>query len=220
MTLRTRTTASFSAIALCAATAGLLPACELSGMATFGGLNTGGSATNTGVMTATNLTVVHTTPVAPYSTRTRTSRRNGIYVAGSRPSGAPAAPVSGTTPAPATQPGQPTSGQPSSGDAIPTVSQPTLFGDNNADPNALMGEVYFVAPGTKSIPDFNQLGLSGVLYTSSLNIPPNNFTSGFPGIGGRSDWFAIRYEGPLTVTTPAIYDLRLLSDDGAISMTL
>ena len=53
------------------------------------------------------------------------------------------------------------------------------------------------------------------MFTKSLGIAPQTFEGNFPGVGTRPEWFAVRYEGPLTVTTEGDYQLRMVSDDGA-----
>jgi flagellar basal body rod protein FlgG len=53
-------------------------------------------------------------------------------------------------------------------------------------------------------------------YTDVLNVEPRTFTEGFPGVGDRIEWFAIRYRGKFKVESADYYTFRLLSDDGSI----
>jgi hypothetical protein len=97
----------------------------------------------------------------------------------------------------------------------PVVSGATAFGDNVADAESFMGSIYFLPPDTQKLPDFSKLNPSGNLFTKSFNVQDRDFTLGFPGVDARSEFFGIVYDGPLTVTKEGIYELRLVSDDGA-----
>ena len=55
----------------------------------------------------------------------------------------------------------------------------------------------------------------GSIYTTSLNIPPQNFMEGFPGVTKRFEWFAIVYTGRIWITNPGAYRFSLTSDDGS-----
>ena len=52
--------------------------------------------------------------------------------------------------------------------------------------------------------------------TSVFDIAPRRFTSGFPGVEQRVDWFGIDYHGRFKVRAADYYTFRLLSDDGAM----
>lgn len=62
---------------------------------------------------------------------------------------------------------------------------------------------------------FQALDPVAVIYTSSLNVPPRNFTEGFPGVTDRFEWFAIDYSGRFWVEKPGLYQFALTSDDGS-----
>jgi fibro-slime domain-containing protein len=55
----------------------------------------------------------------------------------------------------------------------------------------------------------------GAIYTSSLDIPPQDFKQGFPGVTKRFEWFAIDYTGRFWIDNPGKYSFSLLSDDGS-----
>jgi hypothetical protein len=78
-----------------------------------------------------------------------------------------------------------------------------------------MGSIYFLAPGATSMPDFSKSTPSGTLFAKTLDISPTKFESGFPGVDQRTEFFAIAYDAPLVVTNDAVYQLHLISDDGA-----
>jgi hypothetical protein len=100
-------------------------------------------------------------------------------------------------------------GQSSTSGSIPT------FGVTVVDAYGLRGQVYLIPEGTPWLPNFKKLKPIGALYTSSLNIPPRNFTEGFPGITNRFEWFAIDYTGRFWIDRPGKYQFSLLSDDGS-----
>jgi len=55
----------------------------------------------------------------------------------------------------------------------------------------------------------------GTIYTTSLNIPPQDFQQGFPGVSKRFEWFAIDYAGKFWIPKPGVYHFALTSDDGS-----
>jgi hypothetical protein len=96
------------------------------------------------------------------------------------------------------------------------VSSPIIFGNNVLDPAGFKGSVYWVDKTTTKIPALTSMQPAGFLFINQLNIAPQAFTSGFPGIDAtRKEYFAIRYEAPLVVSTEADYDFRVVADDGA-----
>ncbi len=55
----------------------------------------------------------------------------------------------------------------------------------------------------------------GTIYTTSLNVPPQDFEQGFPGVTNRFEWFAIDYSGRFWIENPGLYRFELTSDDGS-----
>jgi hypothetical protein len=98
---------------------------------------------------------------------------------------------------------------PQSQDEIPT------FGTTVVLPSGLKGEIYNLKNNTAKLPNFNHLKPVGEIYTNSLNIPPREFTSGFPGVTDRFEWFAIDYTGRFWIEKPGSYAFQLVSDDGS-----
>jgi hypothetical protein len=96
--------------------------------------------------------------------------------------------------------------------------EPTaIFGTTVIIPSGLRGSVYHIHHNTSRLPDFEKLKPAGTaaIYTSSLNVPPEDFREGFPGITKRAEWFAIDYRGRFWIEKPGMYRFSLLSDDGA-----
>lgn len=89
------------------------------------------------------------------------------------------------------------------------------FGSGAEDASSLKGDIYYLPESTSSLPDFSTLTPVGTIYTKILDIPQRSFTSGFPGITDRFEWFAIRYTGNFFVENEGKYLFRLVSDDGS-----
>jgi len=95
------------------------------------------------------------------------------------------------------------------------ASGAATFGTTVVIPSGLRGLVYYLRPGEAWLPDFSRLKPAGVIYTTSLNVPPQDFSLGFPGISNRYEWFAIDYTGRFWIQTPGEYQFSLTSDDGS-----
>jgi hypothetical protein len=89
------------------------------------------------------------------------------------------------------------------------------FGTTVVIPSGLEGRVYHIRHNTTKLPDFTKMKAVGSIYASSLNVPPQDFKLGFPGVTKRVEWFAIDYSGRFWVEKPGDYGFTLLSDDGA-----
>jgi PA14 domain len=89
------------------------------------------------------------------------------------------------------------------------------FGTTVVIPSGLHGTVYHIRHNTTKLPDFSRLKPAGSIYVSSLNIPPQDFKLGFPGVTKRTEWFAIDYTGRFWIEQPGEYVFSLTSDDGA-----
>jgi hypothetical protein len=89
------------------------------------------------------------------------------------------------------------------------------FGTTVVIPSGLEGRIYNIHHNTKQLPDFKKMKPVGTIYASQLNIPPQDFKLGFPGVTRRVEWFAIDYTGRFWVEKPGDYGFSLTSDDGA-----
>jgi hypothetical protein len=100
---------------------------------------------------------------------------------------------------------------------LATSQEPTaIFGTTVVIPSGLRGEIYYLPRNTETLADLSRLRPQGTIYTTSLNVPPQSFLIGFPGITKRFEWFAIDYSGKFWIETPGLYRFRLTSDDGAM----
>jgi hypothetical protein len=100
---------------------------------------------------------------------------------------------------------------------LPCLAQePTAtFGITVVIPSALEGRIYNIRHNTKRLPNFSKMKPVGTIYTTSLNIPPQDFQQGFPGVTKRFEWFAIDYKGRFWVEKAGAYGFSLTADDGA-----
>src|ERR1700722_16233896 len=89
------------------------------------------------------------------------------------------------------------------------------FGTTVVIPSGLQGEIYHISKFSKQLPNLDKKKAVGKIYTSSLNIPTQDFKAGFPGVTKRFEWFAIDYTGKFWIERPGPYRFVLTSDDGS-----
>jgi choice-of-anchor C domain-containing protein len=89
------------------------------------------------------------------------------------------------------------------------------FGSTTPLASALRGDIYFLESDTSRLPDFKQLRPVGTVYATELNITPRGFSTGFPGVTNRFEWFGIVYNGAFLIDRAGPYQFRVTSDDGA-----
>jgi hypothetical protein len=80
-----------------------------------------------------------------------------------------------------------------------------VFGTTVVIPSGLLGNIYYLPRNTATLADLPHLHPKGTIYTTSLNVPPQDFLIGFPGITQRFEWFAIDYSGKFWIETPGLY---------------
>lgn len=155
------------------------------------------------------------TPAAPAPPSpvksTGTARKLGKRSPGQATGPTPTPTSSNTAPAPTPT----TPPAPQSGPAV--VSGATIFGSGTVDTSGFKGNIYWVDKNTTKVPPLESMQPAGYLFTKEINVTPQTFSTGFPGVDpARKENFAIRYEAPLIVTADADYDFRLVAEDGAI----
>ena len=94
-------------------------------------------------------------------------------------------------------------------------AQEATFGTTVVISSGLRGDIYYLKPGSTKLPKFKRMKSVGVIYATVLNIRPRSFTSGFPGVTERFEWFAIDYNGRIWIEKPGEYRFHLVSDDGS-----
>lgn len=99
--------------------------------------------------------------------------------------------------------------------APPTPPQYT-FGTTVVSTTGLQGRVHLLKQNANRLPErMERMKPAGMIYTTSLNVWPQRFEEGFPGLTDRFEWFAIDYTGRFWVEEPGMYRFSLLSDDGS-----
>lgn len=89
------------------------------------------------------------------------------------------------------------------------------FGTTVVSSSGLQGRIYYIKENTEKLPRLERMRAVGTIYTTSLNVWPQHFDQGFPGISERFEWFAIDYTGKFWIEKDGQYRFSLLSDDGA-----
>ena len=92
---------------------------------------------------------------------------------------------------------------------------PYAFGTTVVSTTGLEGRIYLLKQKTQALPRFDRLKPVGTIYTNTLNVWPQRFDEGFPGITDRMEWFAIDYRGRFWIDGEGEYRFSLLSDDGS-----
>jgi hypothetical protein len=92
------------------------------------------------------------------------------------------------------------------------------FGTILPQPGAMCGDIYELAEGTSTLPDFWSLDPIGTVYAYQLDVPPqhNLISSAIPGATNRFEWFGVDYYGEFWIDEPGDYTFQLFSDDGAM----
>ncbi|HEY3886173.1 MAG TPA: OmpA family protein [Vicinamibacterales bacterium] len=94
-------------------------------------------------------------------------------------------------------------------------SKDAAFGTATKTVVSMEGKIYFLPAESEKLPDFATLKTQGSIYTDDWDIDARDFTSGFPGVTNRFEWFAIDYQGSIFVPVAGEYGFRLSSDDGS-----
>jgi hypothetical protein len=89
------------------------------------------------------------------------------------------------------------------------------FGTTVVLPSGLEGSIYHIRHNSTRLPELKKLKSVGKIYATELNVPPQDFQQGFPGVTKRFEWFAIDYTGRFWISKPGEYRFALTSDDGA-----
>ena len=112
--------------------------------------------------------------------------------------------------------GAASSGSGAKGDAK-DGGQGSAFGstvERRSEPS-FVAEIFFLDPSTKRLPDYSKLPAKGKIFAPKIDVEPQSFAKGFPGLTDRFEWFGLRYRGVFRAEKTGVYRFRLLSDDGA-----
>lgn len=90
------------------------------------------------------------------------------------------------------------------------------FGDRNWIGHGLEGKIYYLPENNSKLPaNFDTMKAEGTIYTKTIDVPNRSWSTGFPGVGNRFEWFAIVYKGIFKPKKAGRYSFRLSSDDGS-----
>ena len=99
-------------------------------------------------------------------------------------------------------------------DNLPFVTGPMgLLGSKASDQMIKKCDTLMMIGST--FPYVEYLPKEGAVKAVQIDIAPRNFAEGFPGLSGRTEWFAVEYRGTICTTRAGKYVFRVLSDDGA-----
>ena len=63
---------------------------------------------------------------------------------------------------------------------------PYVFGTTVVSSSGFQGKIYHLKDGTEGLPNFGDMKPLGTIYTDTLNVWPQQFSQGFPGVTGRN----------------------------------
>ena len=92
---------------------------------------------------------------------------------------------------------------------------PVKFGTTVVASSWFRGQIYHLHHWATKLPDFRKMRPVGSIYTPVLDVKPTMFSSGFPGVTNRYEFFGIDYTTRFWVGAPGRYRFALLADDGA-----
>jgi outer membrane protein OmpA-like peptidoglycan-associated protein len=90
-----------------------------------------------------------------------------------------------------------------------------VFGTKQKTDVSMEGKIYYLPTNARGLPDFASLPSHGSIFTDKWDITERAFSSGFPGVTDRFEWFALDYRGAIYVPVAGRYAFRLNSDDGS-----
>jgi len=79
----------------------------------------------------------------------------------------------------------------------------------------ITADVYQLSTNTTKLPDFSGLTKLTTVCMDQYNVSARDWSTGFPGVLGLNEWFALKTSTHLIVPSDGTYALRLTSDDGA-----
>ncbi|HYX31954.1 MAG TPA: PA14 domain-containing protein [Oligoflexus sp.] len=80
----------------------------------------------------------------------------------------------------------------------------------------ITADVYQLPVNTTRLPDFSAIGSKlTTVCMDQYNVAARDWSTGFPGVSGLFEWFALRTTTTLVAATEGTYSFKLNSDDGA-----
>jgi hypothetical protein len=94
---------------------------------------------------------------------------------------------------------------------------PNLFEECADTPDrAMVADVYRLPKGSDSVHAMDRRKPIKRVCLAQLDITPRSFREGFPGMDGLIEWFGLDIRFTVKIAEPGMWDLALMSDDGAI----
>lgn len=98
----------------------------------------------------------------------------------------------------------------------PETAPDNDFGYEQPVRGCFEGIVYPIGENAKHLPkSYSNIDPVSVVYACEWDIPTRDWSQGFPGVEDFFEWFAIRYEGKFSISTPGKWKFRISSDDGS-----
>lgn len=80
----------------------------------------------------------------------------------------------------------------------------------------ITADVYQLPANTSKLPNFSTIGPKlTTVCMDQYNVAPRDWSTGFPGVTGLFEWFALRTRTHIIVPADGSYTFKLNSDDGA-----
>src|SRR5260370_962854 len=99
---------------------------------------------------------------------------------------------------------------------LPAQDKPQYtFGTTVVSTSGLEGRISQLKEKAQKLAGLDGRKPVGAIYTNTLNVWPQRFDEGFPGITDRLEWFGIDYSGRFWIEQAGQYRFSLLSDDGS-----
>jgi len=97
------------------------------------------------------------------------------------------------------------------------MAQTNTFGSKEVGLLNIKGTIYTVPEDIEGMPaGIESQKALGVIYTKMIDVPVRDFTSGFPGVTDRFEYFGIIYSCMFEISETGSYTWKLGSDDGSI----
>jgi PA14 domain len=93
-----------------------------------------------------------------------------------------------------------------------------LFGNGRFvgdGPGALKARICFIPETTRFLKEIPNCSAIYEQFLDEINVPPRDFSAGFPGFEDRTEYFAVDIAGTFSVSEAGSYRFRLKSDDGS-----
>ena len=100
---------------------------------------------------------------------------------------------------------------------VKLISNGSLLIPDDGNSRALLANVYALPVNTRKLPNLDMMTpIRGKYMAPNVEVSSRNWALGFPGDSSLVEWFAIRFEGKISVPVNGRYSFKFYADDGAI----